>query len=590
MTVLRRVTFTRLLSWGFGLLVVVGLGLALYLGVSGARTNTRALLSELSRSLMDTVAAQVDGQLRPVESQLQYLAHSLADAGFVVADKRAVSLLFDGALAATPQVLGIMLLEADRGRTWVNREQHQVSINAWFEHRSSTLSPYLEKPPSEPLWLDPVWSPRLQRLVLPRLQPVYRDQQFIGLIVATIAIDQLSDFMAQLSEQLSVRVFLLQGQQRVLAYPGLQRSELSADTGLPRLDQIQDSLLQRFWDPQRQREDWLEQGDIQSYRLDTEQGDMIFLLRALPGYTAEPWMVGAYLPAKQISRELMRLWRIVVVGLALLLVVLLASAVISRRIGNVVKRTVAGFEAIRHQPLQQIKALPPSRIDEFDQVASAYNRMLIELRRSETSQQLFGRYVPEAIAKQLLEQQGELQPQRCQGTVLFCDLEGFTALSQRLSPERLVETLNAYFSMVVEVIEAHQGVVTQFQGDAVLAIFNIPLADPQHALHAALAGQAILRHVEQRQFCGQRLACRIGINSGELVAGSVGARDRLSYTVHGDAVNLAARLEAINKDYGTRLLISESTAEQLDDLALEWVDDAEVRGRQGRIKIFRPVS
>jgi class 3 adenylate cyclase len=280
------------------------------------------------------------------------------------------------------------------------------------------------------------------------------------------------------------------------------------------------------------------------------------------------------------------LWRVLAVGLLLMGGLLVVVVWVSRRIGAELAQTVTGFDAIGQQPLQQIPYLAASPVKEFDRLSKAYNRMLDELRQSEASQRLFGQYVPQAIARELLSHNGPLQPRSCEATVLFCDLEGFTLLSQQLGPDRLVALLNQYFSVVVEVIEAHNGVVTQFQGDAVLATFNVPMADPDHAMQAWRAALQIQQRLLEQQFLGHTLRCRIGINSGPLVAGSVGAQERLNYTVHGDAVNLAARLEALNKTYGTRILISEFTAALLAEVTLTFVAETEIRGRAGLVKLY----
>lgn len=120
--------------------------------------------------------------------------------------------------------------------------------------------------------------------------------------------------------------------------------------------------------------------------------------------------------------------------------------------------------------------------------------------------------------------------------------------------------LNEYFSRLVEIVERFGGVVTQLQGDALLVSFNVPLDDPAHAANAVRAALEIERSINHCTFAeGVRFITRVGINTGQVIAGPVGAEHRLIYTVHGSAVNLAARLEALNKDYGTRILISEST-------------------------------
>ena len=169
--------------------------------------------------------------------------------------------------------------------------------------------------------------------------------------------------------------------------------------------------------------------------------------------------------------------------------------------------------------------------------------------------------------------------------MLFCDLEGFTALTETLGPAGIVELLNEYFEEMVEILERHRGVVTQFQGDAILATFNVPVPDPEHAANALRAAIEMRDAAQRLEFAGQRIGNRIGVNTGWLVAGAVGAKGRLSYTVHGDAVNLAARLEALNKEFGTRILVSGVTAEQVDGFALEPMGEVGVRGQTGRVRI-----
>lgn len=139
---------------------------------------------------------------------------------------------------------------------------------------------------------------------------------------------------------------------------------------------------------------------------------------------------------------------------------------------------------------------------------------------------------------------------------------------------------------MVEILEQHGGVVTQFQGDAILATFNVPVSDPAHASHAVRAADAMLTSVAGSEYAGERLNIRIGINTGNVVAGAIGARGRLNYTVHGDAVNLAARLEAMNKEFGTRLLISDFTAAQLEGFELAAIGKTTARGQSQSLEVF----
>lgn len=217
--------------------------------------------------------------------------------------------------------------------------------------------------------------------------------------------------------------------------------------------------------------------------------------------------------------------------------------------------------------------------------------LLIESVVESTTARDLSRFVPSEIVRQVQTSdgvtagQGELK----ETTILFTDMEGFTSLSEQLSPTDLINTLNEYFTAVVEPIEQYGGVVTQFQGDAILASFNQPKADPDHAANAVRAAIAIQRVLSEKTFGnGLRLNSRVGINSGIVVGGLVGTKDRLGYTVHGDDVNVAARLEQLNKEYGTAILISESTYDLAgpEKFVFKMIGEVKIRGRQSDTVVY----
>ena len=181
---------------------------------------------------------------------------------------------------------------------------------------------------------------------------------------------------------------------------------------------------------------------------------------------------------------------------------------------------------------------------------------------------------------------GELR----EATVLFLDIEGFTTLSERLEPKILVGTLNQFYAAVAEPLTRHDGAIVQFQGDAVLATFNAPRLNPDHAANAVRAALEIQALLETRTFGdGVPLRARIGINTGQVVHGLIGTPDRLGYTVIGDEVNIASRLEALNKEYGTSIIISDQTRVKagLETPTCELLDEALVRGRTTPTRIYR---
>ena len=222
-------------------------------------------------------------------------------------------------------------------------------------------------------------------------------------------------------------------------------------------------------------------------------------------------------------------------------------------------------------------------------IARSRRLLLRSVRESITAEEL-KRFVPDAVARQaaaathLRVGEGEVR----EATIFFSDIEGFTTLSESMDPSSLIAVLNEYFALVTDPIERHGGVINQYQGDAILASFNLPNALDDHAgaaVRAALEVQALLAGHRFRG--GVRIGSRIGINTGVVIGGLVGNERRLGYTLHGDEVNLAARLEQLNKELGTRILVSGRTRELASRVQARFEDCGEtrVRGRQSSVRI-----
>jgi adenylate cyclase len=218
----------------------------------------------------------------------------------------------------------------------------------------------------------------------------------------------------------------------------------------------------------------------------------------------------------------------------------------------------------------------------------------VEGREKRKVKQLFSRYVAKNVYDQLLADpsRARLGGTRRHMTVLFSDMRGFTALTEKGRPEDIVSQLNEYFTRMVRVLFEHHGTLDKFVGDMVMALFGAPLDDEDHAEHAVQAALAMVRaldvlNAEWASFGQPRLDIGIGINTGEMVAGNIGSDTIMSYTVIGDAVNLGARLESLNKDYGTRIIISESTRALLKgQYDVRPLGSVTVKGKSRAVAIF----
>lgn len=235
--------------------------------------------------------------------------------------------------------------------------------------------------------------------------------------------------------------------------------------------------------------------------------------------------------------------------------------------------------------------VPVTSNDEVGEVTGRFNTMVEGLRERERIRETFGRYVDESVAATILQRQGDgaSTGEVREATILFTDIAGFTTIAEYLQPRELVAALNEYLETVLEPIRKNGGVVNTFIGDGLFASFNMPLPCEDHACAAVRAAIDIQRAVGARTFGDQgvALATRIGISTGSVIGGSVGAGQRMSYTLLGDTVNLAARLEELNKHHGTRILVSQSTCEACGDLfAFDALGQVPVRGRSEAIAIF----
>ena len=282
----------------------------------------------------------------------------------------------------------------------------------------------------------------------------------------------------------------------------------------------------------------------------------------------------ALAPFQRLYRFLVAL---TVLALALSVV---GGALIARTVTRPVRALVEGAHRIEKGDYQH--QINIAQKDEIGRLADAFNQMTRGLAA-------FQRYLPVELVRTLIKKGIESKPEARLATILFTDIEGFTNLVETLTPERTVTLLNEYFSAVTRPIEKYGGVITQFQGDAILSVFNVPSEDPDHAANAVRAALEIYDVVTTRKFAGDiSLRSRVGINTGEVVAGSVGSENRVNYTVHGDAVNIAARLEVLNKEFGTRVLVSQATVDLIGDgFAPERIGEIEIRGKKETVTVYQ---
>jgi class 3 adenylate cyclase len=587
----RRIRFATIAVFGLGALVAASTGITLYLsGASGLRA-TQVMLAQQAEDLLDSLESRVDAELEPVLAQSGWVASAFAEGRIDFQHRPQLDAFMSGLIGATPQGGAIALVEPDGQSLRWTRDRTGALGEDWSGRK--TIMDWLErgKTMQGSSWRPPLWTQTRQAAALVYQTPLRRNGRFLGILGQSVPVARLSREVATFGADHTLTAFILYGEEFVLAHPALvaAQSGIRPANPLPSVLEVGDPVLAR-----------LRAADAavpismraltRSRAVGAKVGEdrYLYVFRQIQGTGEIPWTLGIYVNTARGDQgvEMRRLALSLGAGLAVLALAVLAAALVGQRLSAPVEAFARAATAVREDRLEDVPVLPGSRIAEFDEASRSFNQMVEGLRERGIIRATLGRLLPEEVARRLLAGGGRLEPAEAKATVLVCDIEGFTLLTDSLGPQRVVEILNAYFEVAGEIVERYRGVITQFQGDAVLAVFNLPLADPDHGANALRAAIDLVRAADGHDFAGVRLRNRIGISTGRVVAGSVGSRGRLSYTVHGNAVNLASRIEELNKDYGTRILLGEKTAERCPGFDLAKVGDAEIRGYGEKVPLY----
>ncbi|MDB6115010.1 MAG: cyaA 2 [Lacunisphaera sp.] len=283
---------------------------------------------------------------------------------------------------------------------------------------------------------------------------------------------------------------------------------------------------------------------------------------------------------------------VLLISLAALAAATLAALWIARGVSQPVRRLAEYTKHVATGDYTRRIDLP--REDELGQLATAFNQMTAGLAERDRVRDLLGKVVSPEIATQLLHSDLKLGGEEREVTILFCDLRNFTGMSEKMAPSDVLTLLNRYLDRMSAIIERHGGVIDKYIGDAIMALFGAPVSDPAAPVRAVAAAREMAQAlaVLNRELVAESLpplAFGIGINTARVVAGNMGSKTRLNYTVIGDGVNLASRLETLTKDpaYDTPIIISEATLRALPNPPpVRELGEVQVKGKADAVRIF----
>jgi class 3 adenylate cyclase len=279
---------------------------------------------------------------------------------------------------------------------------------------------------------------------------------------------------------------------------------------------------------------------------------------------------------------------------ALAVACLLVASQVAFSIRGPLARLFRFVKAVRGGDLTQ-RAQITGR-DEIAELATALNEMVQGLQERDRVKEIFGRYLTKDISERVLKGEVGLGGERRRVTILLSDIRDFTSMSERMAPEEVVSFLNDYFSEMVDAVFEHGGVLDKFIGDGMLAVFGSLGDEPDHgrrAVQGALRMKVVLAKLnEERAVAGRPpISIGIGIHTDDVIVGNIGSRRRLEYTVIGDGVNTCSRVEALNKEFGTTILITEATyADVSQEFECRLMPETSLRGKTRALRVYEVVS
>jgi class 3 adenylate cyclase len=591
------------LALAFASLALIS-GIAYIVVLAGATGTAERLLVDRAASGIDRQVATIQNRLEPVTEQLELLAALMAagrvDVDSPVAVREALAIMMKRAPAVSVAAFGTLDLQLHRAI------RHPDGTITRDTVPLTTLSRGLERfrelqTSHRTFWGALFWSESQKQPVLNVRTPVRRvDDAFIGALVATVGVGDLSSLIGDPQHGGDARHFILFDHDKVLAHRLLidpSRFKLTEDKPLPTVKELGDPVLAHIWDPQVHSQTIDRALGALGHVVEADGHRWVFVYRELRGYGPRPWLVGQYFPIEEATADFDKLMNGAIVGAATLAVALGLAILMGFRMARSIRTITSAAEAIERlefdRPMHK-----RSRLREIDDAAASLDKARSALR-------WFGLYVPQRLVRRLMES-GEdgIASRRTDLTVMFTDIVSFTPQAEHLPEHETAALLNHHFALLGACIEREHGIIDKYIGDSVMAIWGPLAGSSDHAAAAIRAALQIARVIrednEMRRARGEApIRLRIGLHSGPAVVGNIGAPGRVNFTVVGDTVNVAQRFEQLGKIYmqpGEEVVVlaSGATIAAVKDPASLGIELPapqlrRVKGHAGPVEVYRLV-
>lgn len=595
-----KLSLATFLAGTSGLLVGCAMLSVLVLTVAANYKNTYVLLNARAVLVMETLIERITAHVANVEPTVSALVRFYADGEIELQPTDRRTAMLEGMMSSAPVIAAIVFYQRDFSATGIYRDEDG---SFKIRYQSQVLSPQIEtalqtiKPGDPPTWGPPIHVGGHTYMNV--AAPLTRKGRLDGYVVAAVGIDGFAKLVEQVGQENDGAVALLYGTDTVFAQTTLagEPVPLTSTQEQPTVP-LADSKSAVLRDFDKRTEvggfNRARRAGVSVSELTADDDNYVVMTQSITGYGPKPWIAVIYRPEYEVLDELHRLRGSFVLGLGLLILSVIAAIFTGKFIARAIGRVAPEAERIARFEFNAVKRLPESRIYEVDSEARAFNAMVEGLKT-------FSLYVPRQLVHRLVKRGfAEATRSRSQkATVMFTDIVGFTALSEHMSAEEAAAQLNRHFDGLVACVEEEFGIIDKFMGDGMMA-FWAERDVPDHADRAVRAALAIKRKVEAsaaeaRARGDTVLRVRIGLHSGSVIVGNLGSADRVNYTIVGDTVNVASRLESFGRNVDETadaiVLASEETVRRISiPVVREPVGTAHLQGREALVEIWRLID
>jgi class 3 adenylate cyclase len=523
------------------------IGIAYFAAQSNFETSSRQL-NELTVDLIDQ---RLQAHVGPVRDQLAYISEAVAKGEIDFDDREQWRTFALGTLAAAPQAVGFVVIPVEGQPVRFTRAERSMRPERRENMPFADSLLARARTMDGPGWGEPQWSFIVGEPILPVIVPIRVRGEFRGIIGAAIGTSDLSRFLKGLELAGERKPFILAGRDKVLAHPWLGKEQGSAEQRargrLSNLDEVNDPVLAAMWAPDPNELAWLGEGSSVSGHWnwvgDRSHG---WIYRQVDDYRPASLIIGYHLTGRESAWARWIVRGILIAGGVLMLLTAIIALVVGRRLARPILALADAARSVERLRLEKVPDLGDSKVRELNQANRAFERMARGL-------QLAATYLPRALVERLIAQQAALPASEDRAvTILFSDLEGYTAYSRGRPATETATYLNDLLARVGPAIEATGGTIDKYIGDGVMAFWGAPEPTADHARAACQGALAMAREVEAfnraRRAAGLD-ACRmrVGLHTGTVLVGNVGFAGRVDYTAIGEAVNIASRLEQFGR-------------------------------------------